>query len=195
MDKRMGGGGWSPTWGGHGGTKCGQTKQPNTKLHNYNAVRSLFREMQEWGVIPPGFDPYRSFTPPRSVAAVVGSIPRVIEDDIWAKLLWAGLNLPPEDVARSRGSTGEIRTFYPIEMTRAIALVWLFCGLRRDEIRRLRVGWIRWQQKEAMTVCLLDVPVHKTGAAFTKPIDQAVGQAVNAWEEVKSPQAKLGDYH
>jgi integrase len=128
------------------------------------------------------------------MAAVVGSIPRVIEDDIWAKLLWAGLNLTPEDVARSRGSKGEGRTFYPIEMTRAIALVWLFCGLRRDEIRRLRVGCIRWQQKEAMTVCLLDVPVHKTGAAFTKPIDQAVGQAINAWEKVRPPQAKLCDY-
>src|SRR5260221_8933044 len=84
--------------------------------------------------------------------------------------------------------------FIRIEMTRAIALVWLFCGLRRDEIRRLRVGCIRWQQKEAMTVCLLDVPVHKTGAAFTKPIDQAVGQAINAWEKVRPPQAKLCDY-
>src|SRR5258708_13644233 len=89
-----------------------------------------------------------------------------------------GLNLTPEDVARSRGSKGEVRTFYPIEMTRAIALVWLFCGLRRDEIRRLRVGCIRWQQKEAMTVCLLDVPVHKTGAAFTNPVDQPVGKPI-----------------
>jgi hypothetical protein len=79
-------------------------------------------------------------------------------------------------------------------MTRAIALVWLFCGLRRDEIRRLRVGCIRWQQKEVMTVCLLDVPVHKTGLAFTKPVDQAVGQAINAWEKVRPPQAKLCDY-
>ncbi len=187
-------GDWRPTCGGHVGTKCGQPMQPHTKLHNYTAVRTFFREMQEWGVIPPRFDPYRSFAPPRSVAAVVGSIPRVIDDDIWAKLLWAGLNLTPEDVARSRGSKGEVRTFYPIEMTRAIALVWLFCGLRRDEIRRLRVGCIRWQQKEAMTVCLLDVPVHKTGAAFTKPVDQTVGQAINAWEKVRPPQAKLCDY-
>jgi hypothetical protein len=55
----------------------------------------------------------------------------------------------------------------------------LFSGLRSDEISRLRVGYIRWQHdghpipgnsKEILAqdaVCLLDVPVHKTGTAFT----------------------------
>jgi hypothetical protein len=41
-----------------------------------------------------------------------------------------------------------------------------------------------------MTVCLLNVPVHKTGAAFTKPVDQTVGQAINAWEKVRPPQTE-----
>ena len=31
-------------------------------------------------------------------------------------------------------------------------------------------------------VCLLDVPVHKTGTAFTKPVDPIVGQAIAAWQ-------------
>jgi len=80
-----------------------------------------------------------------------------------------------------------------MEMIRAIALVWLFAGLRSDEIRRLRVGCIRWQQRKSADVCFLDVPVHKTGTAFTKPVDQVVGQAINTWEKVRPPQAKLCD--
>jgi integrase len=186
-------GDWRPTDGGHVGTRLGQPLNAHTKLHNYTAVRTFFREMQEWGAIPPRFDPYRSFTPPRSVAAVVGSAPRVIADDVWAKLVWAGLNLVPEDVGMVRKSDGGIHTFYPTEMIRAIALVWLFAGLRSDEIRRLRVGCIRWQRNEATSVCFLDVPVHKTGAAFTKPVDHVVGQAINAWEKIRPAQSKLCD--
>ena len=30
-------------------------------------------------------------------------------------------------------------------------------------------------------VCLLDVPTHKTGTAFTKPVDPILGQALDAW--------------
>ncbi len=186
-------GDWRSIRGGNVGIKCGQPLNPHTRLHNYTSIRTFFREMQEWGVIPPRFDPYRSFTPPRSVAALAGSTPRVIADDVWAKLLWAGLNITPGDVSRGRNSKGEIHTFYPMEMIRAVALVWLFAGLRSDEIRRLRVGCIRWQQKETTSVCFLDVPVHKTGTAFTKPVDQVVGQAIDAWEKIRPPQAKLCD--
>ena len=35
--------------------------------------------------------------------------------------------------------------------------------------------------------------VNKTGAAFTKPVDGVVGQAINAWERVRPAQAKLCD--
>jgi Phage integrase family len=185
-------GDWRPNGVGHVGTKVGQPLNAHTKLHNYTIVRTLFREMQEWGTIPPRFDPYRSFTPPRSVSAVVGSAPRIIADDVWAKLVWAGLNLTSEDVGRKR-SDGGIYTFYPLEMIRAVALVWFFAGLRSDEIRRLRVGCIRWQQKETAKVCFLDVPVHKTGTAFTKPVDRIAGDAINAWEKVRPPQPKLCD--
>jgi hypothetical protein len=107
--------------------------------------------------------------------ALIGTDPRVIADDVWAKLLWAGLNLVADDFpASSAGS------YYPVELVRAVTLTWLFAGLRSDEIARLRVGCIRWQhdgtpvRSDATdvladdTVCLLDVPVHKTGTAFTK---------------------------
>ncbi len=66
---------------------------------------------------------------------------------------------------------------YPLPCVRALAVVWLFAGLRSDEILRLRMGCVRWQATpdapEAKPVCLLDVPTHKTGSDFTKPIDPA----------------------
>ena len=37
-------------------------------------------------------------------------------------------------------------SYYPLPLIRALALTWLFSGLRSDEISRLRVGCIRWQQ-------------------------------------------------
>jgi hypothetical protein len=71
--------------------------------------------------------------------------------------------------------------FYPIEMVRALALVWLFAGLRSDEIRRLRVGAVRWQHEDVRVVgsddvlpkdavCFLSIPVYKTSPAFTNPL-------------------------
>jgi integrase len=33
-------------------------------------------------------------------------------------------------------------------MTRALVITWLFAGLRRNEIVRLRVGCIRWQRDD-----------------------------------------------
>jgi hypothetical protein len=79
---------------------------------------------------------------------------------------------------------------------RALAATWLFTGLRSDEIVRLRVGCIRWHTPSDGTpdpVCLLDVPAHKTGRPFTKPVDPLVGRAIDAWERVRPPQPPLLD--
>ena len=57
------------------------------------ALRQFFRDCQEWGWIPRRFDPARALATPRAVKALIGPAPRVIADDLWAKLLWAGLNL------------------------------------------------------------------------------------------------------
>ena len=40
---------------------------------------------------------------------------------------------------------------------------------------------------------MLDVPVHKTGTAFTKPVDPIVGQAIAAWEAVRPTQPAVLD--
>jgi hypothetical protein len=38
-------------------------------------------------------------------------------------------------------------------------------------------------------VCLLDVPVHKTGTALRKPVDPLVGQAIEAWQALRPAQS------
>ncbi|GAA5029070.1 tyrosine-type recombinase/integrase [Streptomyces siamensis] len=43
-------------------------------------------------------------------------------------------------------------------------------------------------------VCLLDVPTHKTGTAFTKPVDPLLGKAVEAWQAVRPAQPQMLDH-
>jgi hypothetical protein len=165
----------------------GRPLQPRTQLHFLNAICCFFRDCQEWEWIPRRLDAARAFAQPRSLRARVGPHPRILSDDVWAKLLWAGLNLEEGDLPAAWITRG----FYPITMVRAMAIVWLFAGLRQDEIRRLRVGCIRVGPAStpgAEAVCLLDVPVNKTSTAFTKPVDRIVGEAVNAWEQERPTQ-------
>lgn len=77
--------------------------------------------------------------------SLIGTDPRVIADDIWTKLLWAGLNLTADDMPVSRYRSGQKTLpkpapWYPLEMVRAVMITWLFDGLRANEIGRLRVG-------------------------------------------------------
>jgi integrase len=186
-------GDWRAPWVGQKPRNYGKPLTPNGRILNYTALRVFFADLQEWGLIPPRFDPYRSLRPPRSVKVLVPTTPRVIADDVWAKLLWAGLNITPEDFASRRNPNGQAHTYYPIEMIRAVTVVWLFAGIRGDEIRRLRLGCVTWQEGNGSSVCFLDVPVNKTATAFTKPVDGIVGQAINAWEKVRPAQEKLCD--
>lgn len=175
--------------------RAGTPISPRTKAHLLMATRTFFRDCQEWEWTPRRFDPARALAVPRSVSALIGTNPRVIADDIWAKLLWAGLNLAPTDLP---GSSAD--HYYPMPLIRAVTLTWLFSGLRSDELSRLRVGCVRWQHNGAPisgdasdvlaadAVCLLDVPVHKTGTAFTKPVDPLLGQAIEAWQAARPPQ-------
>jgi integrase len=188
----------------------GRPLSPRAKLHHLDALRAFFRDGQEWDWFPRRFDPQRTLAGPRAIRALIGPNPRVIADDIWAKLLWAGLNLEHTDLSVH---AAHHQHHYPLHMVRAMALVWLFAGLRADEIRRLRVGCIRSQPTgepldmtgmpgvtgidaapaPAPAVCLLEVPTNKTSAAFTKPVDRAVGDAVAAWERVRPAQPPAVD--
>ncbi len=67
------------------------------------------------------------------------------------------------------------------------------------------MGCIRWQHDGTAipgdsqqvlardAVCLLDVPTHKTGTAFTKPVDPVLGQALDAWQALRPVQPKFTD--
>src|SRR5262249_53198278 len=161
----------------------GKPLAPRVKSHHLRAVSMFFRDCQEWGWIPRHFEPSRCFATPRAIRALIGPSPRVIADDVWAKLLWAGLNLTMADLPPAHAAGQKTDHRYPLEMVRAIVIVWLFAGLRRDEITRLRVGCVRWHTGASgasssagaipvPAVCLLDVPTNKTGTAFTKPVDR-----------------------
>jgi integrase len=185
---------------------AGLTGQPGkpleaaTKAGHLAVLRTFFRDLQEWEQVPRRFDPQRALAVPRGIAALLGPDPRVIAGDIWAKLMWAGLNLKAGDLPQAQAGD-----FYPIELVRAVTLAWLFSGQRSDEIARLRVGCVRWQHDgTAITgdsgqvlardaVCLLDVPTHKTGTAFTRPVDPVLGQALDAWQAVRPAQPKFTD--
>src|SRR4030088_2346575 len=104
--------------------RAGKPVAPRTKAHMLMATRTFFRDCQEWEWFPRRFDPSRALAVPRSVSALIGTDPRVIADDVWAKLLHAGLNIEAADLpGTSAGS------YYPMELIRALTLTWLFSGL------------------------------------------------------------------
>jgi integrase len=176
--------------------RFGQPIMARGKEGMLKSVRTFFTDCQEWGWIPRYFNPVRDLRTPRSVRAIIGPDPRIIADATWAKIVWAGLNLTTEDLSGKIDGRYHKR-MYPSAMIKALALVWLFTGLRRNEIVRLRLGCIRWQEpaeenrevhQAERKICLLAVPVTKTSTAFTKPIDGLVGEAIAAWEMIRPPQ-------
>ncbi len=196
---RMRVGDWSPRLPGANRERLGHPLGASRQAAILVTMRSFFGDCHEWEWIPARFDPKRAFALPRTVGALIGPNPRVIADDVWAKLVWAGLNLSHDDLPKIQGVSGAPYQ-YPLEMVRAVASVWLFAGLRRNEILRLRLGCIRWQgddvdraADDSRAVCLLDVPVNKTGTAFTKPVGRVVGDAVTRWEAVRAAQPPLVD--
>lgn len=181
--------------------KLGKPLAPRSIMQNLAAMRAFFIDCQEWGWIERRFDPRRAFRTPKSIKVKVAPDPRVIDDAIWAKLLWAGLNLTEADLPKipRRKETSPQVSMYPIAMVRAITITWLFGALRNNEIVRLRVGCTRWQREDIIVpdtrqivpkdaVCWLDVPVTKTSAQYTKPTDRPVGEIITAWEKVRPPQ-------
>lgn len=185
----------------HKDRPLGQPLKAAAKAKLLGCVRGFLRDGLNWGWFVLRFDPHRCLGTPRSVSSLIGPDPRVIADDIWAKLLWAGLNLTEADLPATNYKPGHRshQSYYPLALIQALSTVWLFTGLRANEILRLRVGCVRWQRDAlrvpwtteplpADAVCWLDVPVHKTGTAFTKAVDRVVGDAVAAWVHVRPAQ-------
>ena len=81
-------------------SRLGQPFKPAAKASTLTSVRQFFRDCQEWGWIPVRFNPFQALATPRSVRSLIGPDPRIIQDAVWAKLMWAGLNLTDQDLSK-----------------------------------------------------------------------------------------------
>jgi hypothetical protein len=173
----------------------------SSKYGHISSLRCFFTDLLLWELIPYRFDPKQTFRYPRSLALIRTPNPRIIAEEVWAKLLWAGLNLEMSDLPRSKNLSSEVAgPRYPLALVRALAMVWLFAGLRKDEIGRLRTGCVRWQQPanrarsaDSSSVCLIDIPANKTSGAYTKPIHGAAGEAIEDWQRLRPSMQAITD--
>jgi hypothetical protein len=173
----------------------------SSRIGHISALRCFFTDLLLWELVPYRFDPKQTFRFPRSLMLLRSPNPRIIAEDVWAKLLWAGLNLEPSDLPLSKNTLGQATVpRYPVAMMRALALVWLFAGLRKDEIGRLRLGCVRLQTsrdeklaREGAAVCLLDVPANKTSGSYTKPVHGSVREAIEVWQQVRPAMQAVTD--
>jgi Phage integrase family len=70
---------------------------------------------------------------------------------------------------------------------------WGWITRRFDPARGVPISADSRDVLASKAVCLLDVPTHKTGTAFTKPVDPLLGQAIEAWQAVRPPQPAMLD--
>lgn len=193
-------GDWRAVHRRHPVNQVGKPLLPRSKAAILNRLRQFLRDCQEWEWIPVRFSLVRYLRTPRSIRALIGPDPRVIDTECWAKILWAALNLAVEDLPHTLLNTIN----YPVEMVRALAITWCFAGLRSDEIYRLRTGCVRWQHEDITVketgeilpkdaICWLDIPVSKTMTAQSKPVHPHVGRAIEEWERVRPAQPKMVD--
>lgn len=169
--------------------RIGKLMKPSARAAVLQAIRIFFRDLQEWELIPINFHPDRVFQLPLSIRSKIGPDPRVVSDDIWSKLVWAGLNLKPEDLMYGK----QLYYRYPFHLVKAICILWLFGGLRSDEIIRMRVGCIHWVAGEVdkRKICILHVPFNKTSRAFNKPVDSIIGEYIEIWEKERGIQPQI----
>jgi integrase len=185
----------------------GKPLMPRTKASFLATARMFFLDLQDaphqvgmiaGHTIPRRFNPLRALQTPRAIRRLIGPNPRVIDDKLWLKLLYAAESLEASDLQRYQLG------MYHFELIRAVAVTWCLSGLRTDEIRRLRVGCIRWRIEDDMAaepgatlpedaLCFLSVPVSKTATAFAKPVHSLVGRRIEAWERVRPAQAPALD--
>jgi integrase len=179
----------------HGQATPDALLRAGTRLRKIYTVRRFFLDLQDWGWIAKRFNPRVSLAPPAHLLAQVGPDPRVIAREIWSKLLHAALTLTDMDIQPDERSQAK-QPAYPLEMVRAVALVWVFGGLRSDEIRRLRVGCVRWELLDEMktsAVVMLRVPPNKTSGRFEKPVSRFAAEAIREWEALRPPSPPLLD--
>ena len=174
----------------------GRPMRPNSKRALLYAVRRFFRDVEGWGWERLRFNPAYHLATPKSILQLAGPNPRDVDEAVWIRLVWASLHLGPGDLIS--------QTWYPIEMLRAMAVVWTHAGLRQNEIQRLRVGCAQPQTEPLVddesgqavppgTLCYLRVPASLKSGGQVKPVQAAVLEAVRAWEAVRPEQPLVTD--
>ncbi|WP_325178116.1 hypothetical protein [Pantoea sp. 1B4] len=176
-------------------SRSGEPMLPNSRACFVYAVRRFMIDYENWGWGRLKFSPSRHLSTPDTPLFRQGVNPRVIDDPVWLKLIWASLNLRQEDLL------SEIH--YPLSMLQAMAVIWTHAGLRQNELMRLTAGCIIPPEDinrddgstiPAGTLCYLNVPAGKTSKAFVKPVSAAVKKYVDIWlAERPEEQAALTD--
>jgi len=176
--------------------RAGLPMKSNSRHGFLYALRRFFIDYELWGWGRLKLSPYRHLSTPNTPTFKSGVNPRVIDDPVWLKLIWASLNLRREDMFTD--------IHYRLAMLQAIAVIWTHAGLRSNEISRLTLGCAREQSDEIIqddgtvippkTLCYLEVPVGKTSKAFVKPVAAVVKNYIDAWlQERPAEQASLLD--
>lgn len=176
--------------------RSGEPMKPQSRSHFIYSLRRFMTDFESWGWGRLKFSPARHLSTPNTPLFRNGVNPRVIDDPVWLKLIWASLNLRREDLL------SEIH--YPLSMIQAMAVIWTHAGLRQNELLRLTIDCVTPQSDDiiredgstvsAGTLCYLHVPAGKTSKAFVKPVSVVVKKYVDNWlNERPGDQAKLND--
>ncbi|MEN4546281.1 tyrosine-type recombinase/integrase [Pantoea agglomerans] len=182
--------------GGRRSNRSGEPLMPHSRSRFVYSVRRFMLDYESWGWGRLRFSPARHLSTPDTPLFRQGVSPRVIDDPVWLKLVWASLNLRQEDLL------SEIH--YPLSMLQAMAVIWTHAGLRQNELMRLTISCVTPQADDipqengsaipAGTLCYLSVPAGKTSKAFVKPVSSVVKKYVDIWlSERPQEQAALTD--
>ncbi len=174
---------------------AGKPLRPMSKVAMYGAMRRFLADVQNWEWATIRCNPRYHLSTPRTVQRLIAVNPRTIDDAVWLKLTWASLNLEASDLVQDGR--------YPLELLKAMAVIWTHAGLRSNEIVRLRRGCARPQTDDlidpsgtpvpAGKLCWLDVPAGKTSTAYTKPVNGVVLTCIEAWLQVRPQQRPMLD--
>lgn len=173
----------------------GKPLSPSSKVAVHQALRRFMADVQNWEWVKLRCNPRYHLSTPTSVRRLLPMNPRTIDDAVWLKLTWASLNLEASDFLRDAR--------HPLEMVRAMAVIWTHAGLRSNEVVRLRLGCARPHGDDlagssdsagqGSKLCWLDVPAGKNGTAYTKPVNAVVLREVEAWAQLRPVQRPLLD--
>ncbi len=168
--------------------RSGEPMMPHSRAHFIYSLRRFMIDYENWGWGRLHFSPARHLSTPDTPLFRRGVNPRVIDDPVWLKLIWASLNLRQEDLLT------EIH--YPLAMLQAMAVIWTHAGVRKNELLRLTTGCIAPQADDivkddgsiipAGTLCYLHIPAGKTSKAFVKPVAAVVkNTSTYGWMSVR----------